>query len=120
MDLQREVHEKGYAVVPLSPTLGAEIHGLDLQSPLDAGTIEAVRAEFVRYKVLFFPEAHLSHEDHVRFSRYFGAPTIGHVKMGHVRGSPVRSQLPCAVRGRWRRWLRPARRRSTPWPRTAP
>ena len=59
----------------------AEIHGLDLQAPLDAGTIEAVRAEFVRFKVLFFPEAHLSHEDHVRFSRYFGAPTIGHVKM---------------------------------------
>jgi taurine dioxygenase len=61
-----------FEVRPLSPTIGAEIHGLDLGKPLDEATFAALRRTFVERKVLFFRDQAISAGEHVAFCRRFG------------------------------------------------
>jgi taurine dioxygenase len=75
-------------VQPLSAHIGAEIHGLDLTQALSSDQITHVRSTLLRWKVVFFRDQFLSHEQHVAFSRQFGLPTIGHPVFGHVEGFP--------------------------------
>ena len=58
-------------VTPVSAALGAEVRGLHLA---DAGPDDAERinALLVEHMVLFFPDQHLSQEEHIRFGAYFG------------------------------------------------
>ena len=51
-------------IAPLSGTIGAEIRGLDLHWTLEPETVAAVRQALLDYKVVFFPGAHLSPEEH--------------------------------------------------------
>ena len=55
----------------LSGSLGAEVRGLSLKQ---AGSDEARRVEslLLEHLVLFFPDQHLSVEEHVSFGRHFG------------------------------------------------
>lgn len=71
-------------VAPTGPLLGAEISGVDLRQPLGPGQVAAIRAALLRHKVLFFRDQDISHEDHVRFGRYFGA----------LEGHPVTATVP--------------------------
>lgn len=73
---------------PLSAYTGAEIHGLDLRQPLSAQEIAGVRALLRLWKVVFFRDQHLTHEEHIAFSRQFGELTIGHPVFGHVDDHP--------------------------------
>lgn len=73
---------------PLSGTIGAEIRGLDLHHPLDADTVAAVRRAWLRYKVVFFPDAHLEPAEHVAFARQFGEPTPAHPLIPGIEGYP--------------------------------
>lgn len=57
---------------PLSPTLGAEIVGLDLSQPLTDETAAALRAALDRHLVILFRGQHLSDADLVRVSGGFG------------------------------------------------
>ncbi len=57
---------------PLSPALGAEIHGLDLRRPLDAATRDAVYAAFTRYQLLCFRDQDLTKREQIVFSEQFG------------------------------------------------
>ncbi|MGE4218845.1 MAG: TauD/TfdA dioxygenase family protein [Alphaproteobacteria bacterium] len=57
---------------PASPALGAEICGLDLSRPFDAGTAAAVRAAWAEYSVLLFRDQRMSDDDLLAFSRTFG------------------------------------------------
>ena len=59
-------------VRPLTPTIGAEIHGVDLRLPLDARTLSKVRAALLDWKVLFFREQDITTEQHLAFARNFG------------------------------------------------
>ena len=56
---------------PLSGSLGAEIRGIDLAQagPADA---EAVLALIAEHLVLFFPDQHLTPDQHIAFGRLFG------------------------------------------------
>lgn len=74
-------------VEPAGPVLGAEISGLDLRRALSADEVAAVRAALLKHKVLFFRDQDISHEDHVRFGRYFG-DLEGHPVTAHVPGFP--------------------------------
>lgn len=56
-------------VEQLSPSLGAEVHGLSLT---DADT-EEINQLLLEHKVLFFPGQHLAVEDHVAFGRHMAA-----------------------------------------------
>lgn len=77
----------GLTVTPVSTVLGAEISGLDLGQPLTPEIVAAIRAALLRHKVVFFRDQDISHEDHVRFGRYFGE-LEGHPVTSHVPGFP--------------------------------
>jgi taurine dioxygenase len=56
----------------LTPTIGAEVSGVDLTKPLDATTVEALRAAWLTHQVLFFRDQHIDFDQHRRFCEYFG------------------------------------------------
>jgi taurine dioxygenase len=56
-----------------SPTIGAEVGGVDLRDALDDEVIAALRAGLLEHKVLFFREQAITSEQHLAFARRFGA-----------------------------------------------
>lgn len=72
------------SVAPTGPLLGAEIGGIDLTKPLTQAEVAAVREALLKHKVIFFRDQNISHEDHVRFGRYFG----------DLEGHPVTTTVP--------------------------
>ena len=81
-------NEEAIQVSPLSAHIGAEISGVDLTRPLNAQQVGAIRAALFKWRVIFFREQFLSHEQHVAFSAQFGELTVGHPVFGHVEGHP--------------------------------
>jgi len=66
------------SVEKLHPALGAAIRGVDLRRPMDADTFRAVHDAWMEHLVVVFPEQHITDEEHVAFTRYFGEPEIFH------------------------------------------
>jgi len=66
------------SVRKLHPALGAEITGVDMRRAMDAATFKAVHDAWMEHLVLVFPGQHISDEEHVAFTRYFGDPEIFH------------------------------------------
>ncbi len=69
---QRKTEVAVLEVRPLTPTIGAEIHGVDLRLPLDAQTLSEVRAALLDWKVVFFRDQDITTEQHLAFARNFG------------------------------------------------
>ena len=59
-------------VQPLTPTIGAEVAGLDLRDGPDDATFAELEKAFLDHKVLFFRGQHLTTDQHVAFCRRFG------------------------------------------------
>ena len=59
-------------VSPLSPVIGAEIHGVDLSHPLDDATFEDIHDALIRHHVIFLSDQRISPADHIAFARRFG------------------------------------------------
>ena len=59
-------------LAPISPVMGAEVHGVDLARPLDDATFAAIRDAFGRHMLLRFPAQMLDEAALVAFSRRFG------------------------------------------------
>ena len=59
-------------VTPLHPTLGAEVHGVDLTCTVTADVFAEVEAAFDRYGILVFPEQPVNDEQQLAFSQLFG------------------------------------------------
>jgi alpha-ketoglutarate-dependent sulfate ester dioxygenase len=76
-------------VQPLSANIGALIEGADLTRSLEAAQVTAIRAALLKWRVVFFRDQFLSHEQHVAFARQFGELTVGHPVFGHVEGHPA-------------------------------
>jgi taurine dioxygenase len=60
------------AVRPLTPTIGAEIEGIDLACVLTEQQFAAVRRALLEWKVLFFRDQNITTEEHLDFGRRFG------------------------------------------------
>ncbi|MFI4933553.1 MAG: TauD/TfdA dioxygenase family protein [Caulobacterales bacterium] len=73
-----------FTLAPLTPTIGAEIGGIDIGQPLDTATIAALRAALLEWKVIFFREQDITVEQHLAFGRQFGVLEI----------NPFNPQLP--------------------------
>lgn len=58
-------------VVPLTPTVGAEVRGVDLRD-LDDATFAAIRAALLDHQVLFFRDQQLTDEQQRDFAARFG------------------------------------------------
>ena len=56
---------------PVGAALGAEIHGIDLNTLTD-DQMEAIHQAFADHLVLFFPEQDLTPDGHRRFAQRFG------------------------------------------------
>lgn len=56
----------------LSPSLGAEISGVDLSKPLSPETAKEIETALVEFKVLFFRDQNIEASDHAAFARHFG------------------------------------------------
>jgi taurine dioxygenase len=59
---------------PASATIGAEIHGVDLDHDLDAATIATLRQTLLDHLVIFFRGQNLPPDRFLAFARRFGAP----------------------------------------------
>lgn len=62
----------GITITPRSPTIGAEIKGIDLADELDDATITTIRQALLDYKVIFFRDQDITTEQHLSFGRRFG------------------------------------------------
>ncbi|MGK0471783.1 MAG: taurine dioxygenase [Candidatus Azotimanducaceae bacterium] len=56
----------------LTPSIGAEISGLDLTKPLSQGEIAALNDSLVEHKVIFFRDQPITTSQHLTFARQFG------------------------------------------------
>jgi alpha-ketoglutarate-dependent taurine dioxygenase len=65
-------------VSPLSPLIGAEIHGVDLSAPLSDAAVAAIRLALNTHHVIFFRDQELSPVQQADFARQFGEVTEGH------------------------------------------
>src|SRR5439155_14083311 len=59
-------------VTSISPKIGAEIGDIDLTKPLSPKQVEEVHRAFIQFGVIFFRDQKISHDDQIRFGRYFG------------------------------------------------
>jgi len=75
------------ALSPLTPTIGAEVAGVDLARALDPASLSALRAALLDYKVLFFRDQDISTDEHLAFARAFGELEV-HPFAPHKNGYP--------------------------------
>lgn len=78
----------GVTVTPLSVHIGAEVGGVDLSKPLSAEHVDAIWSALLEWKVVFFRDQPLDHNQHVALARQFGQPTPGHVVFGGESDHP--------------------------------
>lgn len=76
-------------VEPLSRALGAEIRAVDLDRPLTAASLGAIRQALLEHSVIFFREQQLSPESQIAFARHFGKLDIHPI----VEGLPDHPEL---------------------------
>ncbi|MDZ4869004.1 MAG: taurine dioxygenase [Alphaproteobacteria bacterium] len=75
------------AVEPLTPAIGAVVHGVNLASDLDAAAIAEIRRALLKHEVLFFENQTLTPRQHRDFAARFGALHI-HPVYPQVDGTP--------------------------------
>lgn len=62
-----------FTVERLSPTIGAELSGIDLSQALPDSTIAEIYQALLDYKVIFFRDQNITSQQHLAFGRRFGA-----------------------------------------------
>lgn len=73
--IPQERYEIGQiTVVPQTPAIGAEIIGVDISEPLASDVITALKQAWHTHLVLLFRDQHMTPEQHIYFSSYFGTP----------------------------------------------
>jgi len=89
-------------VRPLSPLIGAEIHGVDLSAPLSPPVVADIRWALNTHHVVFFRDQQLTPTQQADFARQFGTVTEGHPVIPAVDGSPEVLSIDGAVdRASW-------------------
>jgi taurine dioxygenase len=61
-----------FEVRPLSPYIGAEIHGVDLREDLSDAAIAEIRHLLLDHRAIFFRDQSVTAEQHIAFARRFG------------------------------------------------
>ena len=77
-----------FAVVPFDAPLGAEILGLDLSEPLVPSDLRRVRQALLDHLVVVFRDARITPDQHVAFTRQFGALQIHVLRQFQLPGYP--------------------------------
>jgi taurine dioxygenase len=63
---------RGVELVHLHPTIGTEVHGIDLREPLTPALFAFLDALLVDRKVIFFRDQAITARDHFEFARHWG------------------------------------------------
>ena len=79
---------KEIEINPVTIHIGAEIDGVDLTKPLSQQTVKEIRAALLKWKVIFFHNQYIDHDQHLNFARQFGELTVGHAVFGNVENYP--------------------------------
>src|SRR5215467_8543428 len=88
---------------PITPAIGAEIHGVRLSGDLSAETVTAIRDALLRHRVVFFrSQGHLDEAEHQAFARLFG-PLVAHPTIPPVAGTEAVLELD-SENARARQW----------------
>lgn len=74
-------------VEPLTPTIGATLHGVDLAGPLSDDAFEEIHAAWMAHQVVFLRDQHITPEQHLAFGRRFGELHI-HPAAPYMHGNP--------------------------------
>ena len=74
-------------VEPLTPTIGATLHGVDLGRPLSDDAFEEIHAAWMTHQVIFLRDQHITPEQHLAFGRRFGELHI-HPAAPYMHGNP--------------------------------
>ncbi|WP_442810051.1 TauD/TfdA dioxygenase family protein [Streptomyces sp. W16] len=83
--------------------IGARVSGVDINKPLDAEQVAAIREALNVHKALVFDDVHLDDEGQEAFARHFGDLTTAHPTVPAVDGAP--NVLPVdSERGRANHW----------------
>lgn len=74
-------------ITPVTGTIGAIVHGVELSGDLPAPVVQAIEAALVRHKVLFFrDQQHLTDQEHEDFAALLGDP-VAHPTVPVAEGS---------------------------------
>jgi len=71
---------------PTTPTIGAEISGIDLSQPLDSATQDKIYDALMTHLVVFFRDQDLSPQAQYDFATSFGTPAAKHPIYPHIPG----------------------------------
>src|SRR5215467_5870834 len=72
---------------PVTPAIGAEIHGVRLSGDLPAETVTVIRDALLRHRVVFFRgQDHLDEAEHQAFARLLG-PLVPHPTVPSLAGT---------------------------------
>lgn len=82
-----EPAESEIEVLPIEPTIGAEIRGVDLSLPLSDPTVAAIHDALMDRKVVFFRDQNITPEQHLAFGRRFGEVSV-HPFVPHLEHLP--------------------------------
>lgn len=63
-------------ILPVTPTIGALVLGVDLREPLAPGEVAALERALLLHHVLFFRDQDLTPEQQIAFARHFGPISI--------------------------------------------
>ena len=72
----------------LTPTIGAELTGVDFSKPLSQSDYDAVYDALIEHQVIFFRDQNLSPQAHLDFAKSFGDPEPPHPYYPHLDGLP--------------------------------
>jgi taurine dioxygenase len=90
-------------VRPITPAIGAEIHGVRLSGDLPAATMTAIRNALLRHRVVFFrDQGHVDEAEHQAFARLLG-PLVPHPTVPSLAGTEAVLDID-AETGRASRW----------------
>jgi taurine dioxygenase len=70
--LARSLQAGSFVLRPLTPTIGAEVDGVDLSKSMTSQAIEDLMSALLDWKVLFFRNQNITVDQHLIFARYFG------------------------------------------------
>jgi taurine dioxygenase len=72
---------------PLTRHIGAEVTGVDLRKPLSEEEVKIIRRGWLKHRVLFFRDQHVSDDEHVQFALRFG--TLNFPAFNKDQTSPI-------------------------------
>ena len=75
-------------VCPLSEAIGAEILGVDISKPIDDATFGQIHAAWLEHLILLFRDVGWTPDEHIPFTRRFGATHIMDPMYANLPGYP--------------------------------